>query len=308
MTEYLTDDWGFFVRVVAAVREVPLAVPDGRGPRHRAVRQAVPARRPFHDVGEGRVLLSREPRPLAALTHPSPERALIVGGGDGGSAEELLKHPSIQSVTLCEIDLAVVDIARKYLQTVHRGALDDPRLTLHDRRRLRVRARDRASSTTSSCSTSPIRAARRNRSTRRISTAPARAPEAGRRDDAAHREPGRASGAHPRMPREPARGLSDRHAVPHVGSALRRPVDDGLRVADARPEEPVDARGRPPHRAARPRRTCSTTTATCTARRSRCPISSATSSRRRRLPARRVGPLPTPRRPATSYANAGDGP
>lgn len=67
---------------------------------------------------------------LAALTHPRPERALIVGGGDGGSAEELLKHPSIESVTLAEIDAAVVDISRKYLSSVHGGAFDDPRLTL----------------------------------------------------------------------------------------------------------------------------------------------------------------------------------
>ncbi len=67
---------------------------------------------------------------IAAVTHPQPERALIVGGGDGGSAEEILKHPSIKSVTLVEIDLAVVDVSRKYLQHVHRGAFDDPRLTL----------------------------------------------------------------------------------------------------------------------------------------------------------------------------------
>ena len=66
----------------------------------------------------------------AALTHPKPERALIVGGGDGGSAEELLKYPTMRSVTLVEIDLAVVDISRKYLQHVHRGSLDDPRVSL----------------------------------------------------------------------------------------------------------------------------------------------------------------------------------
>jgi spermidine synthase len=66
----------------------------------------------------------------AAVTHPSPERALIVGGGDGGSAEELLKHPSIKKVTLVEIDVAVVDVARKYLASVHHGSLDDPRVEL----------------------------------------------------------------------------------------------------------------------------------------------------------------------------------
>ncbi len=67
---------------------------------------------------------------MAALTHPSPRHALIVGGGDGGSAKELLKHPSLQVVTLCEIDVAVVDVARKHLAAIHRGAFDDPRLRL----------------------------------------------------------------------------------------------------------------------------------------------------------------------------------
>jgi len=67
---------------------------------------------------------------VAAVTHSQPQRALIVGGGDGGSAEELLKHPSLKSVTLCEIDRAVIEVARKYLQQVHRGVLDDPRVAL----------------------------------------------------------------------------------------------------------------------------------------------------------------------------------
>jgi spermidine synthase len=36
----------------------------------------------------------------------------------------------MKSVTLCELDLAVVDISRKHLQSVHRGALDDPRVVV----------------------------------------------------------------------------------------------------------------------------------------------------------------------------------
>jgi spermidine synthase len=64
----------------------------------------------------------------AAVTHPAPRRALIVGGGDGGATEELLKHPSIEHVTLCEIDPAVVELARRHLRSVHHGALDDPRV------------------------------------------------------------------------------------------------------------------------------------------------------------------------------------
>lgn len=65
-----------------------------------------------------------------ALVHPFPERALILGGGDGGAAEELLKHPSIQRVTLVDLDAMVVDVARRELASIHGGALDDKRVTV----------------------------------------------------------------------------------------------------------------------------------------------------------------------------------
>jgi spermidine synthase len=66
----------------------------------------------------------------AALAHPAPHRALIVGGGDGGAARQLLKHPSIERVTLCELDQAVLDMARRHFFSVHQGALDDTRVEL----------------------------------------------------------------------------------------------------------------------------------------------------------------------------------
>lgn len=66
----------------------------------------------------------------AAIAHPAPRQALILGGGDGGAAEELLKHPSIERVVLAELDADVVDAAREHLQAVHRGALDDARVQL----------------------------------------------------------------------------------------------------------------------------------------------------------------------------------
>ena len=67
---------------------------------------------------------------VAAVAHPGPRSALIIGGGDGGSAEELFKHPGMESVVLVELDSKVVEIAREHLRAVHRGALDDPRLEL----------------------------------------------------------------------------------------------------------------------------------------------------------------------------------
>jgi spermidine synthase len=65
---------------------------------------------------------------VPAITHPGPRSALIIGGGDGGSAEEVLKHPGIERVVLVELDAKVLDIARTHLAAVHHGALDDPRL------------------------------------------------------------------------------------------------------------------------------------------------------------------------------------
>ena len=67
---------------------------------------------------------------LPAIAHPGVRRALIVGGGDGGAAEELLKLPDIEQVTLCELDSAVIRLAHEWLPAIHRGAFDDPRLRL----------------------------------------------------------------------------------------------------------------------------------------------------------------------------------
>ncbi len=63
------------------------------------------------------------------FVHPSPRRVLIIGGGDGGTAREVLRHLSVEQVVMVEIDSVVVDACRKYLPAVSRS-LDDPRLEL----------------------------------------------------------------------------------------------------------------------------------------------------------------------------------
>ncbi len=67
---------------------------------------------------------------LPAIAHPGPRSALVVGGGDGGAVEELLKHPTMQRVVLAELDGAVIDMARQWLGGIHHGALDDPRVEI----------------------------------------------------------------------------------------------------------------------------------------------------------------------------------
>ncbi|CAM5304871.1 MULTISPECIES: polyamine aminopropyltransferase [unclassified Thauera] len=67
---------------------------------------------------------------VPGLAHAGLRRALVIGGGDGGSAEELLKYPSIDKVVIAELDAKVIDISRRHLQAVHHGALDDPRVDI----------------------------------------------------------------------------------------------------------------------------------------------------------------------------------
>ncbi|WP_338817976.1 Polyamine aminopropyltransferase [Moorella thermoacetica] len=62
-------------------------------------------------------------------THPNPRTALIIGGGDGGVVREIVKHPSIEKVTLVEIDARVVANAREYLPEIACG-LDDARVEI----------------------------------------------------------------------------------------------------------------------------------------------------------------------------------
>jgi spermidine synthase len=67
---------------------------------------------------------------VPGVAHPGLRRALIVGGGDGGSADELLKYPGIERIVIAELDAKVVELSRRQLCDVHHGALDDPRVEI----------------------------------------------------------------------------------------------------------------------------------------------------------------------------------
>ena len=67
---------------------------------------------------------------LPILAHGRAKRVLIIGGGDGGMAEEVLKHESVEHVTMVEIDPGVVEFSKQYLPEICKGAFDDPRLDL----------------------------------------------------------------------------------------------------------------------------------------------------------------------------------
>jgi len=130
MTEYLTDDWGIFVRSSRAIAKFRSAFQDVEVHDSAAFGKLFRLDGHFMTSERDEFFYHENLIHVAALAHPGPERALIIGGGDGGSADELLKHPSMKSVTIAEIDSTVIDISREHLRGVHHGALDDPRVTV----------------------------------------------------------------------------------------------------------------------------------------------------------------------------------
>lgn len=65
---------------------------------------------------------------VGMFAHPKPERVLIIGGGDGGTAREVLRHDGVQVVDMVEIDETVVRASKEYLPAV--GDWDNPRLNV----------------------------------------------------------------------------------------------------------------------------------------------------------------------------------
>lgn len=66
----------------------------------------------------------------ALLAHGRARSVCIVGGGDGGTLREVVKHASVQRVVKAELDPGVIQFCRKYLPSLSDGAFDDPRLEL----------------------------------------------------------------------------------------------------------------------------------------------------------------------------------
>ena len=63
------------------------------------------------------------------LAHPAPKSVCVVGGGDGGTIREVLKHPTVERAVLAEIDEDVIDVCREYFPKLA-GMLSDPRVEI----------------------------------------------------------------------------------------------------------------------------------------------------------------------------------
>jgi spermidine synthase len=67
---------------------------------------------------------------IPMLAVGKPRRVLIVGGGDGGSLQQVLRYPSVEEVVVCELDQRVVDLSREHFAASFGDPWTDPRAKL----------------------------------------------------------------------------------------------------------------------------------------------------------------------------------
>lgn len=66
---------------------------------------------------------------IPMLTHKNPKNILVIGGGDGGTVRELLKHKSVEHIDMVEIDGLVVEASKKFFPTVS-SELNNPKVNV----------------------------------------------------------------------------------------------------------------------------------------------------------------------------------
>jgi spermidine synthase len=66
----------------------------------------------------------------ASLAHPDPKSFCIIGGAEGATAREALRHPTTKRVVMVDIDRELVDLCRLHLPNWSAGAFQDPRFEL----------------------------------------------------------------------------------------------------------------------------------------------------------------------------------
>lgn len=79
-------------------------------------------------LAEGELIYHERLALLPVLAHPEPRRVLILGGGDGCAAREVLRDPRVEQITLVEIDEAVITACADHLAELNQQSLRNPRV------------------------------------------------------------------------------------------------------------------------------------------------------------------------------------
>ena len=68
--------------------------------------------------------------PIVQTSLNKPKKTLIIGGGDGAVAEELLKYSFIKKIDLVDIDKKVIDLCKKYFKKINNNSLSNKKVSL----------------------------------------------------------------------------------------------------------------------------------------------------------------------------------
>ncbi|MBC7194621.1 MAG: polyamine aminopropyltransferase [Caldisericia bacterium] len=66
----------------------------------------------------------------AMISHENPKKVLIIGGGEGATLREVLKHKDVKKVIMVDIDKKMIEFAKEHLFEWHKGSFDSEKLTL----------------------------------------------------------------------------------------------------------------------------------------------------------------------------------
>ncbi|NWF52414.1 MAG: polyamine aminopropyltransferase [Nitrospirae bacterium] len=66
----------------------------------------------------------------AMIAHPNPEHILILGGGEGATIREVLKHPTVKKAVMVDIDEEFVNLCKKYLKKWHQDSFNNRKIEL----------------------------------------------------------------------------------------------------------------------------------------------------------------------------------
>ena len=62
---------------------------------------------------------------IALQAHLNPKNIMIIGGGDGGTLREVIKHEPVRNVQLVELDEEVIEISKRYFPSLSAGFADE---------------------------------------------------------------------------------------------------------------------------------------------------------------------------------------
>jgi len=81
----------------------------------------------------------------AMLHHPNPRGVLVIGGGEGATLREVLRHRSVERAVMVDLDEQLIAVTREHLPSFHQGSFDDLRVKLQfgDGRSFVENAKDR---------------------------------------------------------------------------------------------------------------------------------------------------------------------